>query len=195
MIYIGVLGIQGNFYEHISILKLLKIQYKIIKNKNDFDDIDGLIIPGGESTAIKKYINDFELLDNLKKFILKKKKPVFGTCAGAILLSNIVINNNIKSEGLIQAIDCAIIRNSYGSQADSFIEKINIKEIGEYECIFIRAPKIININKDCKVWADYNNNPIMISQENVLICTFHPELVNTKIHSFFINNFLKNKVY
>ena len=59
MIYIGVLGIQGNFYEHISILKLLKIQYKIIKNKNDFDDIDGLIIPGGESTAIKKYINDF----------------------------------------------------------------------------------------------------------------------------------------
>ena len=187
---IGVLGFQGAFFEHKNILDELNVKHLIIKNSNDLKKIDYLIIPGGESTVIAKFINEQKLLFPLRDFILKEKKPVMGTCAGAILLSNTIINKNVSENGLIPAVNIVTERNSYGSQIDSFIKNIKLDEIGYFNCIFIRAPQFKDIkDPHCQILGYYNNMPIMIKKDNILLCTFHPELENTLIHEYFLNNF------
>ena len=190
---IGILGFQGAFIEHKNILDKINIQNLIVKTEDDLNKIDALIIPGGESSVMIKFINNQNLLIPLKKFILEDKKFVMGTCAGAIILSKFVINNNELTSGIIPAVDLVIERNSYGSQFDSFIKNINLKSIGNFNCIFIRAPKIISINDDNLEILGYdNNNPIIIKKHNILLCTFHPELEDTTIHKYFINLIKKN---
>ena len=113
-----------------------------------------------------------------------------GTCAGAILLSNIILDKNELKQGLIPAIDIVTERNSYGSQIHSFIKNIKLDKIGNFNCIFIRAPQFKQINdSNCKILGYDNNNPVMVRKDNILLCTFHPELENTQIHEYFINNF------
>jgi 5'-phosphate synthase pdxT subunit len=187
---IGILGFQGAFFEHKNILDKLKINNLIVKTNEDLKMVDYLIIPGGESTVMTKFINEQNLLIQLKEFIFEKKKPVMGTCAGAILLSKMILDKNELKQGLIPAIDVVTERNSYGSQIDSFIKKIKLNKIGDFNCIFIRAPKIKEINdSECEVLGYYNGNPIILRKNNILLCTFHPELENSKIHEYFINSF------
>ena len=114
-----------------------------------------------------------QLIDELHKFIHIDKKPVMGTCAGAIIISNLLSINTIIIE-----------RNSYGRQINSFMEIIDLKHIGAFNCIFIRAPKIIRISKG-EVLGYYKKDPILIHIDNILLCTFHPELENNKIHKYF----------
>jgi len=187
---IGILGLQGAFFEHATILEQLKVRFLIVNKKEHFKKIDALIIPGGESSVMGKFLETLDLLSTLQNFIFTEKKPVFGTCAGAILLSRTIIDRENINQGLIPSIDCEIVRNPYGSHINSFIESIQIKNIGWYDCVFIRAPRILNCH-NCKVWASCNDCPIMISNENILLCTFHPELINSKIHKLFINQFIK----
>lgn len=187
---IGILGFQGAFFEHKKLLDQLEVTNFIIKTHNDLKKVNALIIPGGESTVMTKFIIQQDLLNPLKKFILKDKRPVLGTCAGAILLSNIILDKNELKQGLIPAIDILTERNSYGSQIHSFIKDIKLDKIGNFNCIFIRAPIFKQINdSSCEILGYDNDNPIMIRKDNILLCTFHPELENTQIHEYFINNF------
>jgi len=169
---VGILSLQGNFSEHQQILNELHIKNKLIKSKDDFADIDGLIIPGGESTAMTILIKEQELLEELYKCIIIDKKPVMGTCAGTIILSNLL------------PMLIGIERNSYGSHTQSFMTILPLEHIGKFNCIFIRAPKIIYIKKG-NVLGYHNNNPILAQIDNILLCTFHPELENKKIHKYF----------
>lgn len=187
---IGVLAIQGAYQEHIETLNKIKeytIESKLVKTKQDFNNLDALIIPGGESTVLSKFIVKWNLFDTILEFT--KNKPVFGTCAGAILLSK---------NGLLKVTDIELERNAYGSQINSFMSINYIKNIGNFNCIFIRAPKIINTdyleenstNLNIDILSKNNNNIILIKQNNILLCTFHPELENSIIHEYFINNFV-----
>lgn len=193
---IGILAIQGAFLEHKNILNTFKnIDIILIKTKKEIDNIDALIIPGGESSVMKKFIIDWDLYDNLNQFINIDKKPVFGTCAGSILLSNIIKTNNNIENGLFKSIDIKILRNGYGRQNASYSEEIIVKDIGKLNAIYIRAPIIYEYDKNiCNVLSfDKYNNPTLIEKNNILICTFHPELSNNLIHKYFINKFiLKN---
>ena len=187
---IGILGFQGAFFEHKNILDQLKVSNLIVKTNDDLKKIDYLIIPGGESTVMTKFIIQQDLLKPLKQFILKDKRPVMGTCAGAILLSKIILDKNDLKMGLISGIVVVTERNSYGSQIDSFIKNIKLDKIGNFNCIFIRAPKFKEIyDSECKILGYDNGNPIMIKKNNILLCTFHHEWEKSKIHEYFINCF------
>ena len=192
-ILVGILGLQGSYLEHQSILHKMKINTIILKYPKDIEKITHLIIPGGESTTISNFILQQGFLEPLKKFILIEKKPVLGTCAGAILLSKQVIWNNNTTMGLIPAVNINIQRNAYGSQVESFQEIINLKYIGDFNCIFIRAPKIIPLenakNNDYEILGTKDKNPIMIKRKNILLCTFHPELESSQIHEYFLQSF------
>lgn len=190
-IKIGILGLQGSMEEHQNIVNQLGFETTIVINPSDVENIDGLIIPGGESTVIRKMINENFLYKPLQDYIIIQKKPVFGTCAGSIILSKKVLLGENITTGLFPILDIEIKRNGYGSQVHSFNKQLILNRIGSYNCIFIRAPQISNTN-NCKILGKLLNNPILVEQGNVLISTFHPELENTQIHQYFINNLVKN---
>ena len=172
----------------------LSINSILIKTHYDVNNIDALIIPGGESTVLTTLIKDNDLLyKKLYNFILVQKKPVFGTCAGTILLSSKVKNKDRVEDGLFPIVDILTERNYRGSQVNSFNKNLNITGIKKnFNCIFIRPPLIKNYNNNIDVLAYYNKNPVFVKKDNVLLVTFHPELENTLIHKFFLN-LLKKK--
>jgi pyridoxal 5'-phosphate synthase pdxT subunit len=187
---LGILGLHGNYYEHQHILTELNVPSIIVKYNYQFDNIDGLIIPGGESTVIIKMIKEHHLHERLYQFIIIDKKPTMGTCAGAIILSKYIQQDKSIISGFIPAVDIIIERNSYGSQLNSFMKKIDLKFIGNFNCMFIRAPKIIQVNQGEILGYD-NDQPIIVRFQNIILCTFHPELENFKIHQFFIDSLLE----
>jgi len=178
---VGVLALQGDVREHFSILEKIALPRKVLY-KEDFKDLDALVIPGGESTTITKLMKEYGIDEEIIKFY-KKGKLIYGTCAGAIILANKVIGKQ-ESLGLI---DVEIERNAYGRQIDSFEALIDIKYIGKFPGVFIRAPII---RKVCKgdILAYYNNSPVMVRQDNVLVTTFHSELGNdSRVHEYWLN--------
>ena len=181
---IGVLSLQGDYEKHIKILKRLDIQTSKVRYKKDLLDIDGLIIPGGESTTLSNLIEKESLYKPLKEFI--STHPVYGTCAGLILLSkNIENNSKVKS---FKALDTTLARNGWGRQINSFSKDISIKIFkNKYKGIFIRAPKISDCGDSVNILSILNDSPIMIQQNKILGTTFHPELTDdTRIHEYFI---------
>ncbi len=165
---IGVLALQGAFAEHISILNKMNINTSEVRTPEDLKFVNGLIIPGGESTTMNLLLDDFK--------IFLKETPVFGTCAGAIILAQLgLINMEIK-------------RNAYGGQLESFEDKFNFND-EVINGIFIRAPKITETGKKVKILATNSlNDPVLVSQNTYLASTFHPELTsNTKIHEYFLD--------
>lgn len=185
---IGVLAIQGAFIEHKNCLEKLKIDTVLVKYKKQLDEIDGLIIPGGESTAISIIAN---WKDEIQKFIAKNK-PIWGTCAGIILLANEVLDNKKFNNKIWGGLNCSVKRNFYGSQLMSFTTDLEYpKEFnknGSFSAIFIRAPSIINAGKNTKILLKYNNDIIAIQQNKLLGTTFHPELTdNLSWHQYFIS--------
>jgi pyridoxal 5'-phosphate synthase pdxT subunit len=175
---IGVLALQGSFAEHIKVLEELKVNVKEIRLEEDLNNIDGLIIPGGESTCIGKLLKDYKL----DKKILEQHKNgmgIYGTCAGAIILG--------KGHHSLGLIDIKYKRNAYGRQLDSFNTMIKLETIGDIEGVFIRAPKTDHVGKDVKVLGMFENSVIAAEQNKVLVTTFHPELTtSTKVHEYFI---------
>jgi len=164
---IGVLALQGAFIEHIKMLELLGVQAIEVRKKNDLKNLDGLIIPGGESTTMNL------LIGQIKSEM--KKLPIFGTCAGAILLAQ---------HGFI---DMEVERNAYGTQLDSFEDDLEF-EGQKFHGVFIRAPKIKKVGKNVEVLVRNSDDEIvLVQQNNYLASTFHPELTkNTKIHEYFL---------
>jgi len=186
-IKIGIVGFQGDVSEHVSAVRRLSSQERIVepvllKRPEDVDHIDGIIIPGGESTTIFKLINRYGLYNKIVK-AAEAGMPVMGTCAGLIIMSKNTNDERVKGMGLL---DVTIRRNAYGRQIDSFIESIEIEGIGRFNAVFIRAP-IIEDTGVTKVLATRNKEPVMVRQEDRFGLTFHPELTeDISIHRMFI---------
>ncbi|MFH1587939.1 MAG: pyridoxal 5'-phosphate synthase glutaminase subunit PdxT [Candidatus Diapherotrites archaeon] len=187
---IGVLSFQGSFAEHLNCIKELNLTPQKIKSVKELQKCDALIIPGGETTTLRKLL----VSSGLKKEIYSKAKqgfPVYGTCAGAILLAK-KIN---EEKPVLPLIDVLIERNAYGSQLESFEKKIkiNAKEFNNSEklfnAVFIRAPQIKSIlSNKVEVLAECEKKPVMLRQGNILVSMFHPELTNDlRIHEYFIS--------
>ena len=180
VIKIGVLELQGNFALHHKVLSKLEIESLSVKYKKDLKKVDGLIIPGGESTTISLLIDSFKMRSHLIEF--SKSKPIMGTCAGLILMAQNVPDKRVNPLGLIN-ID--IVRNAYGRQIMSRTKYLNFnfnKKINcDLETTFIRAPKITKIKKGIKILAKYKNSPVAILSDHFLGLTFHPELNDISI--------------
>jgi pyridoxal 5'-phosphate synthase pdxT subunit len=180
---IGVLAIQCDFAAHIRALRRIGEEPVEVRSMNELGVLDGLILPGGESTTMLKFFDDESLASSIIDFA-ESGKPIFGTCAGAILLARQVYNPSQASLGLI---DIVIERNAYGRQVDSFIGKAEaVAEIGTIEGVFIRAPRIKAVGPEVVVLARLNNEPVLVRERNILAATFHPELTeNERTHRLF----------
>src|SRR3989338_837974 len=181
---IGILALQGDVREHKKALSKLGAESVEVKLPHDLDEVDALIMPGGESTTIGMLMGKYKLDAKIKQKH-DEGMPIYGTCAGAILLAKEIIGSKQPKLALV---DISIKRNDYGRQIDSFEADLSIKDIGGFKGVFIRAPIIKSIYNGAEVLSEYKNSPVMMRQDNILITTFHPELTNdTKIHKNFLN--------
>lgn len=177
---IGVLDIQGSVEEHFAALEKAGAKPILVKKKQDFAGIDGLIIPGGESTTIGKLLKE----SGMDKEILKLKVPIYGTCAGAILLSK-KISGKQKANNL-GLMDIEIERNAYGRQMDSFEKEISF-DGRKIPAVFIRAPRIKKIGKNVEVLAKDGKDMVAVREGRFLATMFHPELTDDlSVHRYFL---------
>jgi 5'-phosphate synthase pdxT subunit len=190
---IGVLALQGDVKEHLLMLEKCGVVPVEVKQAHDMDNIYGLIIPGGESVAIGKLMKE----SGLDKEILRKYSlgmPIYGTCAGAILLAkNIVGSKQYK----LNLMDISVKRNDYGRQIDSFETELEVDEFEKpFQGVFIRAPVVNAVYNGAKILSSFEEKPVLIRQGNILISTFHPELTNDlRIHKYFIDMVKKSVSY
>ncbi len=201
---IGVLSIQGDIEENIlscrAALNESGVTGKVVKVKSyeEILDVDGLIIPGGESTVISILMSlnqsNWELLNQR----IVEGLPVLATCAGMILLANRVQDKTIgdTKQKLLKNLDITVERNAFGRQHESFETDLNIPIIGEkpFKAVFIRGPVVTEAGKDVKTIAKYNNKIVAVQQNNIIGTSFHPELTeDNRIHAYFIKSILKSK--
>ena len=187
---IGVLALQGDFAEHIAMLKHLKVETSEVRLPEHLKDLDGLIIPGGESTTIGKLATDFGMLKPLQQF--GQRHAIWGTCAGAIFLSKDVS----RKQPLLDLMDIKVARNAFGRQVNSFEADLDVPALKAaaglkkpYHAVFIRAPMIESVNGEAKVLASLPDKRIVAAQQGHLLATaFHPELTNdTRFHEYFLS--------
>ena len=181
---IGVLALQGDYDAHRETLSRLAVNSVLVRKPEELDDIDGLIIPGGESSTFLKFLEREGFLTKLRDFVAQK--PAFGTCAGPILLAKEVTNPKQESLGVL---DIGIQRNAYGRQIDSLIMTCPTSLDGEpMEMVFIRAPRIDRTGSGVEVLAERDQHPVLVKQGKTLAATFHPELsADTRVHELFLN--------
>ncbi|HWW23326.1 MAG TPA: pyridoxal 5'-phosphate synthase glutaminase subunit PdxT [Edaphobacter sp.] len=181
---IGVLALQGAYEAHAKALRTLGATPKLVRLPADLEGIDGLIMPGGESTTMLKFLERHNFFDILKTFV--QTTPTFGTCAGAILLAKDVQNPVQKS---LAALDITVERNAYGRQIDSTILTAPTRlEGGPLEMVFIRAPRITRTGPEVEILASRDQHPVLVRQGHLLAATFHPELSSDhRVHQLFLN--------
>ena len=186
---IGILALQGAFLEHQAILKRLGAKtFQIRKPKDLEKDFNGLIIPGGESTAICRLLLELKMFDQVKKKV-ENGLPVFGTCAGLILLAKRVKNQSVACLGTMD-IEC--MRNAYGRQLGSFKTYSQFEKVDEVPMVFIRAPYITCVGKDVEILAKVDGKIVAARQENQLATAFHPELTDDlTVHRYFLEKVVK----
>ena len=180
---IGILAIQGDYAAHADALTEAGAEPVEVRKPADLDGLDGLILPGGESTTILRFLDRMSLFESLREFA--ENKPVFGTCAGAILLAREVRHPAQRSLGVL---DAAIERNAYGRQIDSAILTAPTKlEGGPMEMVFIRAPRISEFGDGVEALAERDGSPVLVRQGKILAATFHPELSkDRRVHRLFV---------
>jgi 5'-phosphate synthase pdxT subunit len=182
---VGILAIQGDFAMHAKMLDALAAPWKLVKHASDLDTVSGLIMPGGESTTMLKLF-ELEGLGSAIKEFAAEGKPIYGTCAGAILLAKEVLNPTQEKLGLI---DIAIERNAYGRQIDSSVRTGECPELADHpvEMVFIRAPIIRRVGENVRVLGRCGELPVLVEQGNILAGTFHPELTDdATVHRYFL---------
>ncbi|CAM4409042.1 glutamine amidotransferase [Bacillus manliponensis] len=173
MVTIGVLGLQGAVREHVRAIEESGAKAVIVKRVEQLQEVDGLILPGGESTTMRRLIDKYNFMEPLRQFA-KEEKPMFGTCAGMILLAKNLIG---YEEAHIGAIDITVERNAFGRQKDSFEAALSIKGVGEeFVGVFIRAPYVANVENHVEVLCTYEDRIVAVRQNHVLAASFHPEL-------------------
>jgi 5'-phosphate synthase pdxT subunit len=185
MTTIGVLALQGAFIEHIKTLKRLGVETKEVRLPEHLQNLDGLIIPGGESTTIGKLATEYGLIEPLRDFA--KEKPTWGTCAGLIFLAKDI---GIERQPILGLMDVVVDRNAFGRQVDSFETDLDFKGLAEdrpFHAIFIRAPLVRKAGDGVKILAQLNDDGIVAVQEGHWLGTaFHPELTNdNRVHQYF----------
>ena len=183
---IGVLALQGDFALHTAALRRCGVEAVEIRKPEQLDGLDGLVMPGGESTTLLKLMEEWGFVPALEKFH-GAGKPIFGTCAGLILLAREVENPTQFSLGFI---DLGVERNGYGRQRESFAEEgvVDVDGPRPFEMVFIRAPRIRRVGSGVTTLASRGEEPVMVRQGAVLAATFHPELTNDPaVHAYFCN--------
>ncbi len=190
---VGVLALQGDVREHAKMLSDLGVAVTLVKKATDLSSLDGLVIPGGESTTISMLINRANLMQPLRDFI-KAEKAVYGSCAGMILLSDQLLDGRTDQE-TIGGIDITVRRNAFGRQVDSFEKEIDLGPIGisKFMAVFIRAPLVEKVGGQVEIIAALPNTAqdsriVMVQQGNLLATSFHPELTgDNRIHKYFVS--------
>ena len=185
---IGILALQGAFEEHAKVLENLGVVSVEIRNLDDFQqhqsDLAGLILPGGESTTMGKLLRDQQMLIPIREAILSGL-PVFGTCAGLILLAKEIIS---QEESHLATMDIVVERNAYGRQLGSFYTEAECKGVGQIPMTFIRGPIISSLGEGVEILATVDDQIVAAQEQNMLVTSFHPELTdNVRLHQYFIN--------
>ena len=186
----GILSLQGDFEAHSRALARLGAEPVFVRTAADLDGVDGLVIPGGESTTMLKLLHAEDLLDPVTQF--GQRRPIFGTCAGAILLAAGVSHPDQESLGLM---DIDVQRNAYGRQIDSRVARLTPEaefaartHKGDMEAVFIRAPVIRRVGGQARVLARYLGDPVLVEQGPHMVATFHPELTaDPRVHELFLS--------
>ena len=184
---IGVLALQGAFDAHVQHLNALDVDVRLVKTESDLEEIDGLIIPGGESTTMSNLL----VASGLGKTLTQKIDdgfPVFGTCAGMIMMANSIMDGR-PDQIVLNAMDIEVRRNGYGRQNDSFEQDIDIESFDvPFHALFIRAPIIEKMANDVEVLSTVNGHPVLVRQGKALASSFHPELVSDlRVHEIFLS--------
>lgn len=188
---IGVLALQGDYSAHAEALNLVGAKTVLVRKPTELSGIDGLVIPGGESTTMLKFLERDGFIDALREFIATK--PCFATCAGCILLAREVLN---PAQGSLGLLDVTVERNAYGRQVDSTILELETElPGGPLEMVFIRAPRITRVGADVEVLAKRDNSATLIRQGHILAATFHPEMTDdVRVPELFLDVVRKHKL-
>ncbi len=187
---VGVLALQGGVAEHISILIELGCEVKEIRTPDELESISALILPGGESTTLISLMNRWELIGPLRA-MGEDGFPIFGTCAGAVLLSKEIEEKEHEvSQNSLRLADVRAVRNYFGRQTSSFVETINVVGLSElFEGVFIRAPLLLPLSDEVEVLSQVQDGPVLLRQRNLWLSSFHPELTpDSRIHRLFLES-------
>ena len=183
---IGVLAVQGDFAEHIAILRKIGVNAREVRLPEQLEVLDGLIIPGGESTTLSRLMSIYHLREPVAQ-MAAEGRPVWGTCAGMIMLASEITEQDPVPLGLM---DIGVQRNAFGRQVDSFEQPLQIAPLTPepYHCIFIRAPVVIRVGPQVNVLGSLDDErPVAVQQGNLLATAFHPELTNdARVHRYFV---------
>ena len=184
MVKIGVLGLQGAVFEHAKALEASGATTVVVKRVEQLNEIDGLVMPGGESTTMRRLIDKYGFLEPLKAFA-EEGKPIFGTCAGLILLANQIEGQDNIHLGLM---DMKVMRNAFGRQRESFESELMIEGVGDdFVGVFIRAPYILEVGEEVEILSKYEEKIVAARQGHLLTCAFHPELADDpRFHGLFV---------
>lgn len=183
---VGVLALQGAFREHRKVLRDCGMASREIRKPEQLEGISGLIIPGGESTTIGKLMVEFDLMEPIKE-MGKAGLPLFGTCAGLVLMAKDIKDSNQPRLGLM---DIEVVRNGFGRQVESFEADLDISALGltPFRAVFIRAPYITKVCPNIGILASFDKKIVFARQGNFLACSFHPELTDdTRVHRYFLD--------
>lgn len=183
---IGVLAVQGAFREHERMLQELGAETVLVKLKAHLEGLDGLVVPGGESTSIGKLMRDYDLVHPIRDMV-DNGMPVFGTCAGMIIMANRISNGDEPHLGVLNV---EVNRNSFGRQRESFETDLDIPVLGEqpFPAVFIRAPHIEAVGLDVQVLSKYQDRVVGVQQGKRMAISFHPELTNdNRLHGYFLS--------
>ena len=184
---IGVLAVQGDFAEHIAILRKIGFQAREVRLPEHLAGLDGLIIPGGESTTLSRLMSIYNLREPIGR-MASEGRAIWGTCAGMIMLANEITEQDPVPLGLM---DIGVQRNAFGRQVDSFEQPLRISPLDSepYNCIFIRAPVVIRVGGNVDVLASLDDGrPVAVRQGNLFATAFHPELTDdARVHQFFLS--------
>jgi 5'-phosphate synthase pdxT subunit len=182
---VGVLALQGDVREHLASLRAVGADAVVVRRPGELADLDGIVIPGGESTTIGKLLGTFELLEPLRK-ALDAGLPAYGSCAGMILLADRVLDGTVDQVSL-GGIDMTVRRNAFGRQVDSFEGTVDIAGVGELEAVFIRAPWAEQVGPDVEVLGRAADRIVVVRQGSLLATAFHPELTgDPRVHRMFV---------
>ena len=187
---VAVLALQGGVVEHITALRRLDAEAFPVRLPGELGGISGLVIPGGESTTIGKLMAEYEMVEELRRLIAGGL-PVFGTCAGMVLLAKKAAGNNRNYQGLLEAMDIEIRRNAFGRQVDSFETALDVPVLGEppFPGVFIRAPRIEAAGSGVEILARlHDGTPVAAREKNMVATAFHPELTtDLRFHKYFLS--------